>query len=208
MTDLHDFVGLSQHTRVHGRRWPFAKPGRDPTGSCRELKRRRRRDRRRDRDRAGDPLVGPRHVVAQSLIGASPPVGDVLGTSNVQAGRSRRRARASQAARKGNHGRDRDCRDDHRRRKRGAAARDGHGGVDPAARQLRLGRGGAAREGRRTAQSPSGHLRRGEETTPERDAEERSEHLGTFAAGEETMPEKDAAERGHPGTFADTEPQE
>ncbi len=27
------------------------------------------------------------------------------------------------------------------------------------------------------------------------------------AAGEETTPEKDAAERGHPGTFADTEPQ-
>ena len=43
---------------------------------------------------------------------------------------------------------------------------------------------------------------------PEKDAAERSEHLGTFAAGEESMPEKDAAERGHPGTFADTEPQE
>jgi hypothetical protein len=63
----------------------------------------------------------------------------------------------------------------------------------------------------RDAEQRSHHLgtfAAGEETTPERDAEERSEHLGTFAAGEETMPEKDAAERGHPGTFADTEPQE
>ena len=48
MTYLHDFVGLSQHTRVHGRRWPFAKPGQDSKESCRERKRRKRRDRRRD----------------------------------------------------------------------------------------------------------------------------------------------------------------
>jgi len=55
---------------------------------------------------------------------------------------------------------------------------------------------------------PRGSFAAGEESMPEKDAAERSEHLGTFAAGEESMPEKDAAERGHPGTFADTEPQE
>jgi DNA-binding MarR family transcriptional regulator len=53
-----------------------------------------------------------------------------------------------------------------------------------------------------------GSFASGEETMPEKDAAERSQHLGTFAAGEETTPEKDAEERAHPGTFADTEPQE
>jgi len=48
----------------------------------------------------------------------------------------------------------------------------------------------------------------GEETTPEKDAEERVEVRGSFASGEETTLEKDAEERTHPGTFADTEPQD
>jgi DNA-binding MarR family transcriptional regulator len=59
----------------------------------------------------------------------------------------------------------------------------------------------------RYARNDPGSFAAGEETTPDKDAEERSEHLGTFAAGEERMPVKDAEARGHPGTFADTEPQ-
>ena len=47
-----------------------------------------------------------------------------------------------------------------------------------------------------------------EELPPATATEELIQPRGSFASGEESMPEKDAAERGHPGTFADTEPQE